>query len=43
VVVLRLRQGKYEVYCPVGEGTAYAHKTMGMLSTLNAENPPARP
>ena len=35
LVAVRLREGKYEVYCPIGEGTAYAHKTMGMLSSLS--------
>ena len=35
LVSVRLREGKYEVYCPIGEGTAYAHKTMGMLSALS--------
>jgi hypothetical protein len=34
VVAFRLRQGKYEAYCPVGEGSAHPHKSMGMLATL---------
>jgi Cupredoxin-like domain len=41
VIALRLRDGKYEIYCPVGEGTARAHKAMGMLAALNVGSPSA--
>ena len=41
LVVLRVREGKYEVYCPVGEGTAHAHKAMGMLAGLSVGSPAA--
>jgi hypothetical protein len=39
VIALRVREGNYEVYCPVGEGTAHAHKALGMLSALNVGSP----
>jgi hypothetical protein len=41
VIALRLRDGKYEIYCPVGEGTARAHEAMGMLAALNVGSPSA--
>jgi plastocyanin len=41
LITLRVREGKYEVYCPVGEGTAHAHKAMGMLSALTVGSPSA--
>ena len=41
LIALRVREGKYEIYCPVGEGTAHAHKAMGMLSALSVGSPSA--
>jgi len=35
LIALGVPEGKYEIYCPVGEGTAHAHKAMGMLSALS--------
>ena len=35
LIALRLEKGRYEVYCPIGEGTSYAHKAMGMVASLN--------
>jgi len=42
LIAVGVRQGKYEIYCPVGEGTAHAHKAMGMLSALTVGSPSAR-
>lgn len=41
LIALGVREGKYEIYCPVGEGTAHAHKAMGMLSALRVGSPSA--
>jgi hypothetical protein len=41
LIAIGVREGKYEIYCPVGEGTAHAHKAMGMLSALSVGSPAA--
>jgi hypothetical protein len=41
LIALQVREGKYEIYCPVGEGTAHAHKAMGMRSALSVGSPAA--
>jgi len=41
LIALSVREGKYEIYCPVGEGTAHAHKAMGMLSAFTVGSPSA--
>ena len=41
VIALGVHEGRYEIYCPIGEGTAYAHKSMGMMSALNVGGPGA--
>jgi hypothetical protein len=41
LIAVGVHEGKYEIYCPVGEGTAHAHKAMGMLSALSVGGPSA--
>ena len=41
LIALGVREGKYEIYCPIGENTAHAHKAMGMLSALSVGSPSA--
>ena len=41
VIAVGVHEGKYEIYCPVGEGTAHAHKVMGMLAALSVGAPSA--
>ena len=41
LIAIGLHEGKYDIYCPIGENTAHAHKAMGMVSALRVGSPSA--